>query len=185
MKRLLGCAALASLIVGSMAGSARAQTEAPPPAAASSSSSSSGRGGGGSGGQIGVGGIAYLSGPAGLSVAFDPGVWHLDTMLLVSGGDNQNSLFEIGGRFWYHLKSTGSADLSVGAGLAYRHTNPPGPAVATSDILIEGGLLVRLFLVSNVALGASSGFVVGTNDVSFYSIGATSLVGAMSFHYFF
>jgi hypothetical protein len=183
MKRLLGVATLACLIVGSLAASASAQTEPPPPPAG-------GGGGGGSSysggrGTIGVGGIEYLSGLAGLSVAFDPGPWHLDTELAFSGGNGANSTVLVGGRFWYHLKAGANADLSAGAGLAYQRVNPPGPPAAATAILIEGGILIRIFLTTNVALGASTGLVIGTNDANFYNIGATNVVGAASLHYFF
>jgi len=158
---------------------ARAQENAPPPSSPPPMRSSSGHG------PIGVGGIAYLSGPAGLSLAYDPGVWHLDSLLGISGGGGGTTTFQIGARFWYHLFSTGSADLSVGGGLAYQYINPPGANNSSNNLFIELGGLIRVFLTSNVALGASTGFIIRTADASGYDLGATNLVGTASLHYFF
>src|SRR5439155_302794 len=138
-----------------------------------------------SGGPWGVGGIGYISGVTGLSVAFDPGPWHIDTIAGISGGGGRATDFRIGARFWYHIMSSGSADLSVGGGLAYQYLNPQGPPPVQNNLFIEIGGLIRVFLTSNVALSAGTGFIVRTADASGYDLGATNLVGSAAIHYFF
>jgi hypothetical protein len=187
MKRLLISALSLGFVVCSLAARADAQTEPPPQTQAASSparttsSAYASRGGG----AIGVGGILYLSGQGGLSVAYDPGPWHIDTMLGLSGGGGARSDFHLGGRFWYHVASAGSADLSIGAGAAYQHLARQGNAPAIDNLFIELGGLIRIFLVQNVALSAGTGMVIGTADASGYAVGPSSLVGNAALHYFF
>jgi hypothetical protein len=171
---------------------ARAQDSAtppPPPPAASPSYSS----GGGSHGMIGVGGIAYLGGPTGLSFVYDPGQWHIDTLIGYSAL-NSNDVFAIGARFWYHIKSSQNADLSIGAGGSLVHLSPAGGGNKTDGVFIEAGGLIRVFLAPSVALGVSSGLVVGAADADGFFLGndnqgagtrSVGLVGSASLHYFF
>jgi hypothetical protein len=173
------------------ASSASAQTEPPPAVQTTTTTTTTVSSRGGGGGRIGVGGIAYLGGGppggglGGLSVAYDPGPWHLDTMIGLAGGNNTANEFRIGGRFWYHLLSAASADLSIGAGLSYEHIGTRGPAPSANNLFIEAGGLIRVFLAPNVALGTAAGLVIGTADASGYSIGDTNLVATASIHYYF
>jgi len=80
---------------------------------------------------------------------------------------------------------SGFTGLSVGGGLAYQYFNQPGPPAPQNNLLIEIGGLIRVFLTSNVALGAGTGFVIRTADASGYDLGATNLVGTASIHYYF
>jgi hypothetical protein len=165
---------------------ASAQTEGglPPPASSPppAPAASHGRGRG-----FGVGGVGYLSGLGGLSVVYDPGIWHLDAMIGMfgDGAGGADTAFNMGARFWYHLKTVGAADFSIGGGMAYQSFNNVGPGDATSALFIEGGGLIRVFIVDNVALGASTGVWIGAVDASGYAIGPTNLVGTASLHYFF
>jgi hypothetical protein len=154
-----------------------------PPAAAYSSPSS-----GGGHGMIGVGGIVYMGGTSGLSFAYDPGPWHIDALIGYSGV-NDSSTFNIGGRFWYHVKSSANADLSVGAGGSLVHNSPAGPGGSTDSVLIEAGALIRVFLAPSVALSAGSGLVVGAADADGFYLGTpeqtVGLVTNAGLHYFF
>jgi hypothetical protein len=190
MKRSLLSALAVGFVVCSFAGRASAQTQpppadgsAPPPRRAWSPPPSGSTSGAGA---FGLGGIVYLSGQGGLSLAYDPGPWHIDTMLGLSGGGGARNDFHFGGRFWYHVSSMGSADFSLGAGAAYQHLARQNVALpAVNNLFIELGALIRVFLVRTVALSAGTGLVIWTADASGYAIGPSSLVGNAALHYFF
>jgi hypothetical protein len=184
MNRLASLVFGAGAILCAVATQAQAQENTAPPPAASSSYSS----GGGSHGKFGVGGIAYMGGTTGLSFVYDPGVWHIDTLIGYSGvGDTDT--FNIGGRFWYHLKSSTNADLSIGAGGSLQHVSPPGMGGSRDEVFIEAGALIRVFLAPAVGLGVGSGLVVGAADADGLYIGnggnTVGLVVSASLHYFF
>jgi hypothetical protein len=181
--RYLRSALFCATTLCALATTASAQTDPPP--ASSPPPTMSSRSSSGAHGPWGFGGIAYLSGTAGLSVAFDPGPFHVDTILAFAGGDNQNTEMQFGGRFWFVLHSTSNADFSVGGGLSVRHLNPPGNMPNTTQLFFEGGAQTRIFLASNVALGFATGIAIATNDASGYAVGATNLFGDASLHYFF
>ena len=186
MKRQLVSLLFSCAIVCSIGAVASAQTDPPPasnpPPRAVVVSTSSNHGGG----PFGVGGIAYLANPIGLSLAYDPGAWHLDTLIGINGANNQASVFDIGGRFWYHLASTSNADLSVGAGMTYEHRGRNGAAnPPVNNLFLEAGGLIRIWLAQNVALGTAFGLVVRTADSNGYEIGPTNLVSNASIHYYF
>lgn len=163
---------------------ANAQVEPPPPAHAEPAPVTRSRSAGGRG--FGVGAVGYLSGQGGLSFVYDPGIWHLDAMigLYGDGAGGADSAIVLGTRFWYHLKTVGAADFSLGGGLSYQRFDP-GPGDATTNLWIEGGGLIRVFIVDNVALGAATGLVIGAADADGYGIGPANLVGTASLHYFF
>ena len=178
---------LASLVIGagvilcSLATQAQAQesTSPPPPPVATHSSASSG-----SHGKLGVGVVSYLTpqagGVSGLSLVYEPGPWHIDT--LIGFNDNPNTI-RLGGRFWFHVHSTGSADLSVGAGVGYVHQSMNG---ASADFLsIQAGGLIRVWLASNVALGLAGGLAVGAAYADGYNIGAVDFISSAGVHYYF
>jgi len=176
--------ALLSLSLSLCAGNAFAQDGSPPPTTPPPSYSA----GGGSHGLYGVGGIAYLGGTTGLSFVYDPGAWHIDTLIGYSGV-NDNDTFNIGGRFWYHVKSSTNADLSVGAGGSLSHNSPPGGGGSSDAVFIEAGLLIRVFLAPSVGLSAGSGLAVGAADADGLYLGnglnTVGLVYNAALHYFF
>jgi len=93
-----------------------------------------------------------------------------------------------GGRFWYHVKSSANADLSLGAGGSLRHTSPPGGGNSADEVYIEAGLQIRVFLASAVSLSVSSGLVVGAADADGLAIGQGPAVGlnnSAALHYYF
>jgi hypothetical protein len=175
MTRTLVSAVFACSIVGAFAGVAQAQAEPAPAASRTMGSPSHG--------PIGLGGIVYLANVPGLSLVYDGGPWHVDTMLGISG-TTPNDL-QLGGRFWWHLSTAAAADFSAGGGVSYQRLGGQGMMAATNNVFIELGGMIRIFLVQNVALGTAAGVVIGTADASGYSIGPANLVGSASLHYFF
>jgi hypothetical protein len=141
---------------------------------------------------IGVTGM-LLGGPAGISLAFDGGPWHVDSMLgLIKPGSGVRANFALGGRFWYHLHSTANADFSVGGGLGYIRIGNRAPAAATNGIFIEAGGQIRLFLASNVALSGTLGLSIATADFEAYGLGGQSVSDGtlggftgLGLHYYF
>jgi opacity protein-like surface antigen len=180
MKPAIGAAAL----LCALSASAQAQDSTPPPSNPPAYSSY----GGGGHGKLGFGGIAYMGGTTGLSFAYDPGPWHIDTLLGYTGV-NDTDVFSIGGRFWYHVKSSANADFSLGAGGSLRHTSPPGGGNSADEVFIEAGILVRVFLAPAVALSVGSGLVVGAADADGLGIGAgfnaVGLAYNAALHYYF
>jgi hypothetical protein len=140
---------------------------------------------------LGVGAEGMLfGGPSGLSVAYDAGPWHIDTLLGLEKLGGVRSTFNLGGRFWYHLHNTANADFSVGGGLGYRHS--PAGAGSADSLYIELGAQLRAFLTSNVALSASLGLSIATVDAEGYGIGGQVFSGQEPFggagiglHYYF
>jgi hypothetical protein len=134
---------------------------------------------------LGIGVAAMLAGPVGLSVAYDAGPWHLDSMLGISKDDgpdpaDRRPSIDLGGRFWFHLHKSTNSDFSIGAGLGYQHHGP-----STADVLsVEGGAQLRAFIVSNVALSFSVGLGVQMVDVSRVVLGG-QFVGGAAVHYYF
>jgi hypothetical protein len=141
---------------------------------------------------VGVTGM-LLGGPVGLSLAYDAGPWHVDSMLgLVKPGAGVRANFDLGARFWYHIHSTANADFSVGGGLGYIRIGNRAPASATTGIFIEAGGQIRVFLASNVALSGSLGLSIATADFEAYGLGGQLLAGqsfaagaGFGLHYYF
>jgi len=163
MTRWLKLAIGAGAIVSALSTSAMAQdSTTPPPSSPPPATYSSYGGGGGGHGKFGVGGIVFMGGVSGLSLAYDTGPWHIDSLIGYSGV-NDTDVFAIGGRFWYHVKSSANADLSLGAGGSLRHTSPPGGGNSADEVYIEAGLQIRVFLASAVSLSVSSGHSPGAS----------------------
>lgn len=140
---------------------------------------------GGQPGSIGVGAEFQISNTGGLSVNYDAGKFHLGGFLSVddpAGGDNTR--FDIGGRFFFHVASTASADFSVGGSLGLS-SRDPGPNLDRQNFLfIEPSFQIRAFIVPNVALSFTGGFSIGAADASDLVIDgqATGIAGV---HYYF
>jgi len=121
---------------------------------------------GGQAGSLGVGAEYQLSGLGGASLNYDAGQFHVGGFFGFqdpSGPDN--TLLELGARFYYHLHSTAMSDFGLGGnfGLA----SVPGGAMMNNratDVFLEPGFQIRVFLASNVALSFSAGLVIGLID---------------------
>src|SRR5437762_3476300 len=110
---------------------------------------------------VGVGAAAMQGGlPFGLSVAYDAGPWHIDSILGIAKGDGESPFnrtsFGLGGRFWWHLHKTANADFSIGGGLGFSHNGPTKDDILT----IEAGGQLRAFIASNVSLSFSTGLAI-------------------------
>src|SRR3954466_1676580 len=125
MRRTVSLVFSAATLIVAMAGPAAAQAPlegGPHPAtetpAASGTTSTTTFGGYGAthGTGLGLGVAAMLNGPQGLSVAYDAGAWHLDSILGLSkvSGDppGNRAAIAVGGRFWYHLHKSTNSDFS-------------------------------------------------------------------------
>jgi hypothetical protein len=134
---------------------------------------------------LGVGGAFMLyGGLGGLSVAFDGGPWHLESILsLEKAGSGAEVQLGLGARFWFHLHSTGSSDFSVGGGVGYQN-DTDGAADDDAVLNIDVGTQARAFIANNVAISATLGFSVLTLDANAFALTATPLLIA-GFHYYF
>jgi hypothetical protein len=187
MRRTISLAVLAAALLIVAVRPSLAQETAPAPVVSTPRAATHGVGPG-----VGVTGM-LLGGPSGVSLAYDAGPWHVDTMLgLIKPGANVRANFELGARFWYHLHSTANSDFSVGGGLGYERIGNRAPAAAINGIFIEVGGQMRAYLTSNVALSATLGISIATADFEGYGIGGQSLAGqtlggfaGVGLHYYF
>ncbi|HTL33369.1 MAG TPA: hypothetical protein VL326_09600 [Kofleriaceae bacterium] len=140
---------------------------------------------GGQEGSIGVGAEYQISGLGGASMNYDAGMFHAGGFLAFydAKGAN-NTVFEVGGRFYYHLHSTAMSDFGLGGsiGIANVDRNAFGGMAAESATLIfvEPGMQIRLFLASNVALSVAAGIVIGTSDADGVGVTGQSFSGNSS-----
>jgi hypothetical protein len=140
---------------------------------------------GGQPGSIGVGAELELSNLGGVSVNFDTGKFHVGGFVGFNdpaGGSNEQ--IDIGGRFFYHIASTASADFSIGGGLGIQSTNHPAPQGRTTGLFLEPGFQIRAFIVPNVALSFTGGMSIGTVDESSVKI-TGDFTGTAGVHYYF
>jgi len=139
---------------------------------------------GGQAGSIGVGAEYQISGLGGASVNYDAGQFHLGGFLGFydpQGADNTQ--FYIGGRFFYHVHSTAMSDFGLGGGFGLASV-PQGGMMNTNrdtDVFLEPGFQIRLFLASNVALSFTGGLVIGLIDAGGAAITSQGIDGAHQF----
>ena len=139
---------------------------------------------GGIAGSVGVGAEAQLSGLRGLSINYDADKFHVGGFL---GLDDQrgpdNTRFDVGGRFYYHVGTTASSDFGVGGGLGIESTYV-APAERRTYLFLEPGFQIRMFVVPNVALSFTGGFSIGAADASSLEIDG-DITGGAGVHYYF
>jgi hypothetical protein len=145
---------------------------------------------GGAANTIGVGAEFQLGGPGvgspgGISVNYDAGKFHVGGFFGLADPDGpSNTQFDVGGRFFYHVASTASADFSLGGSLGVLNQGR-GPGVGSQTVVfIEPGFQIRAFIVPNVALSFTGGISIGTGDVSTVEVSAQA-VGIAGVHYYF
>jgi hypothetical protein len=140
---------------------------------------------GGQPGSIGVGGELQLSGLGGLSVNYDTGKFHVGGFL---GFDDDagpdNSTFDIGGRFFFHVASTAMSDFSVGGSLGIQSQENLPPVDRETFMFLEPSFQIRAFLASNVALSFTGGLSIGLLDADDVVI-TSDLTGTAGVHYYF
>jgi hypothetical protein len=149
---------------------------------------------GGQSGSIGVGAEAQLGGGlstraiGGASVNYDGGSFHAGGFFGFEDPDGRdNTAWALGGRFYYHVHSTAMSDFGLGGGLAvvsYHTVNMMGQDNTNSDVFLEPGAQIRLFLASNVAISASVGVVIGLADAGGVAINGQDITGGIHYYFF-
>jgi len=139
---------------------------------------------GGIPGSVGVGAEFQLSGIGGLSANYDTGKFHVGGFVGLSDADGpNNTIFDIGGRFFFHVASTAMTDFSVGGSLGIRNRGNADTTTSTL-VFLEPSFQIRVFLASNVALSFTGGIEVGSGDVSEVNITGNT-AGEAGVHYYF
>lgn len=130
---------------------------------------------------LGVGVESMLSGPSGPTLVYQTPSYHVEGILGVF--DRANTTFLVAGRFYYQVHSGELSDFSIGGGLGLVNTD--GPGNNETDIHLEAGAKIRVFLAPNVALSSSLGMAVVADDANDTAIIAGRLQGTMGITYFF
>lgn len=143
---------------------------------------------GGQPGSFGVGAEFQLSGLGGLSANYDEGKFHVGGFIgFADPAGVNNTDFQIGGRFFYHLASTAMSDFSIGGGLGIQsfYDQPGNPnALRRTNLYLEPAFQIRAFVAANVALSFTGGLSIGTLDASTVRITGNP-TGAAGVHYYF
>lgn len=148
---------------------------------------------GGSPGSLGVGaesslgsldaGDLGLFGIGGISLNYDAGDFHVGGLLgFADGGDDDDTNFTLGGRFYYHLASTAMADFGLGGNLTLLSLDGPGDRAAV--MFLEPGFQIRAFVTPNVALSFTAGLAIGVVDAEGLALGGQA-TGSAGVHYYF
>jgi hypothetical protein len=137
---------------------------------------------GGQEGSVGVGAEYQISGLGGASMNYDAGDFHAGGFLaFYDAKGSNNSVFEVGGRFYYHMHSTAMSDFGLGGSLGIANVQDGafgGMGTGSSTLVfVEPGFQIRLFLAANVALSISAGAVIGTSDADGVAVTGQSFSG--------
>lgn len=142
---------------------------------------------GGSAGTFGVGAEYQLSGIGGISGNYDAGKFHAGLAIgFIDPTGPNNTEFDLVGRFFYHVASTATADFSLGGSLGFQSI--PDAANANkrdSNVFIEPGFQIRVFVASNVAFSFTGGITIGVADADGVAITGQGLDGTAGVHYYF
>jgi hypothetical protein len=154
---------------------------------------------GGQPGSVGAGAEYQINGLGGASINFDQGDFHVGGFLgFTDGGNDNDTTFGLGARFFYHVHSTAMSDFGIGGSFGLASLpEPPMDNDRPLAVFIEPSAQIRLFLASNVALSASLGVVIGVVDaegvaITGQGIGGTNvaglalgMAGGAGIHYYF
>jgi hypothetical protein len=142
---------------------------------------------GGSPGSLGVGAEFQINGVGGASLNYDAGDFHLGGFFGFADDDGaDNTVFDVGARFYYHVHSTAMSDFGVGGSLgilSFPEAGVPDPDRNTG-LFLEPGVQMRLFLASNVAISASTGISIGLVDVDGVVITGQVITGGIHYYFF-
>jgi hypothetical protein len=139
---------------------------------------------GGQAGSLGVGAEFQLSGLGGPSINYDAGQFHLGGFFSFFDPEGpNNTVFELGARFFYHVHSTAMSDFSLGGnfGLASIPTGAMPNDDRSTDVYLEPAFQIRLFLASNVALSFTGGITIGLIDAGGASVQGQGISGSPGF----
>jgi hypothetical protein len=125
---------------------------------------------GGQNGSIGVGTEFQLSGLGGPSLNIDGGKFHAGGFFAFEDPNGRsNTIFELGGRFFYHVHSTATTDFSLGGTLGLGNFQfPTGANTSAWDnfMFLEPGFQIRAFIATNVALSFNGGISIALMDAN-------------------
>jgi len=150
-------------------------------------------GAGGQAGSIGVGAEYQLNGIGGVSVNYDAGAFHVGgSMGFGDPAGPNNTVFQLAGRFYYHVHHSAFADFGLGGSLGFS-SEPVMGGNRNTLVYLEPGFEIRAFLSSNVALSATGGIVIGVADADGVGITGSTVGGSAGFglgggvgiHYYF
>jgi hypothetical protein len=138
---------------------------------------------------IGVGAEATTTGIVGGTFVYDAGMFHLDALVGAEVDKNDTNL-AIAGRFFFPLHHSQAADFSIGPGVGLVHGqhDAPPPATgtnSTNQFHLEGALQIRAFVVSNVALSASTGLGLVVENGNNRAIIGGQVGASLGITYFF
>lgn len=121
----------------------------------------------------------------GLSVNYDGGDFHAGGLFgIYDGGDSDDTDIVLGGRFYWHVGSSGSADFGVGGALTYVNIDNRGGGDNAALLFLEPGFQIRAFVVPNVALSFTGGIVIGAADAQGFAMSGQA-TGSAGVHYYF
>ena len=142
---------------------------------------------GGQSGAIGVGAEFQLSGLGGASINYDAGDFHVGGFLGFDDDDGpDNTVWNIGARFYYHVHTTAMSDFGIGGSLGI--LSFPEPMIPNPDrqtgVFIEPGVQMRVFLAANVAVSAATGVSIGVVDASGVGITGQTITAGIRYYFF-
>ena len=144
---------------------------------------------GGQAGSLGVGAEFDLNGLGGISMNFDGGRFHTGIGVGFSDPEGPNNTeFDLFGRFYFHVASSAMADFGLGGMIALQTLPAANPNPANqrdTNVFLEPGFQIRLFVASNVALSFAAGITIGVADNTGVAITGQGLNGEAGVHYYF
>ena len=132
---------------------------------------------------LGVGVESMLSGPSGPTLVYQASSFHAEAIVGVY--DRAETTILIAGRFYYQLHSGDLSDFSLGGGFGLVDIDRDNNRGHDSDLHLELGAKIRVFLAPNVALSSSLGLATVADDAGDTAIIAGRLQGTMGITYFF
>ncbi|HLL22059.1 MAG TPA: hypothetical protein VK427_08005 [Kofleriaceae bacterium] len=153
---------------------------------------------GGQADSVGVGAEYMMNGlSGGVSVNYDLGKMHFGGFLGFFDRGDETADYTVGGRFFYHLHSTGMSDFGLGGALGFYSNESIAAGNSNRDLFlfIEPSVQIRAFVAANVALSFNLGIVIAAQDADGLAVTggvATSdpgigggVTGGAGVHYYF
>jgi hypothetical protein len=136
---------------------------------------------------LGVGVQAFLGGPAGVSLTYDPGNFRIDGILafgLQSADPDDIVQLTLAARALFPLHETAVSDFSLGGGLQMDYFSAGDSDV---DITLAALAQIRMFVTTNVAISVTAGlgFVLDGDDGDNTIFLGGQLQGSAGATYFF
>jgi hypothetical protein len=141
-------------------------------------------------GDFGLGAEFQLSGLGGVSGTYDAGMFHAGLSLGLQDKDAAgDTLFQVAGRFFWHVAGGAQADFSLGGSVGLETVTIPAMGVMNSttdvNVYIEPGFQIRAFIVPHVALSFTGGISIGVAHDSTVVITGQGLDGEAGVTYYF